>query len=206
MAKVLVACEFSGVVRDAFANAGHDAGSCDLLPSESPGNHILGDVAHILNDGWDLMIGHPPCTYICRSGYHWRYRIPGRDALTVQALDFVKLLMDAPIKHIAIENPIGRISVEMRKPEQIIQPYMFGHDAKKSTCLWLKNLPKLKPTQMIEGRTVISYSGKLAKRWGNQYDKYGHDNTPHNDDRWKIRSVTYTGIAQAMADQWGGLI
>jgi len=138
--RVLVACEYSGRVRDAFRLLGHDAMSCDLLPSEAPGPHYQGDVRDILNDGWDLMVAHPDCTYLCSSGLHWNRRVPGRDELTEEALDFVRLLMDAPIPRIAIENPVGRICTAIRKPDQFIQPYQFGHDASKKTGLWLKNL------------------------------------------------------------------
>lgn len=203
--KVLVACEFSGIVREAFRKRGHDAWSCDLLPTEQEGNHIQGNVLDILNDGWDLMIAHPPCTYLAVSGLHWNKKYPERKIKTENSLDFVKLLLNAPINKIALENPVGCISSRIRKPEQIIQPYQFGDNASKKTCLWLKNLPKLKPTLYIEPRMV---NGK--KRWGNQDDKgqnklmvdgkwigFNDHRTPH------LRSVTYQGIADAMAEQWG---
>jgi hypothetical protein len=177
--------------------------SCDLLPTDSPGPHYQGDVFDIINEGWDLMIAHPPCTYLSVSGMHWTTRGLRDPKLTEDALDFVKRLMDAPIERIALENPISVISSRIRKPDQIISPYQFGHDASKKTCLWLKNLPPLKPTQMVEPRIVITPSGKEAKRWGNQCDNYGQDKLPPSADRWKLRSATYQGIADAMADQWG---
>lgn len=193
--RVLVACEYSGTVREAFASAGHDAMSCDLLPTDIPGNHYQGDVRDVLGDGWDLMICHPPCTYLSVSGIHWNDRGRGWDE-TDKALAFVKLLMDANIAHIALENPVSIISSRIRKPDQIIQPYHFGHDASKATCLWLKNLPKLLPTETISPRIV---NGK--SRWGNQTDS-GQNKLAPSDDRWKIRSTTYKGIAKAMAEQW----
>lgn len=197
--RVLVACEYSGRVRGAFIALGHDAMSCDLLPSDAPGPHHEGDVRDIIGDGWDLMIAHPPCTYLSVSGMHWTTRGLRDPQLTEDALDFVQMLMDAPIKRIAIENPISVISSRIRKPEQIITPYQFGHDASKKTCLWLKNLPPLRPTQLVEPRIV---NGK--KRWGNQTDN-GQNKLGPSEDRWKIRSETYLGIAKAMAEQWGSL-
>jgi hypothetical protein len=196
--RVLVACEYSGVVRDAFLDRGHYAMSCDLLDCESLslGDHYKGDVRDVLDNGWDLMIAHPPCTYLCSSGLHWNTRVPGRQALTVEALDFIRLLLGAPIPRIAIENPVGCISTQIRKPDQIIQPYMFGDDASKQTCLWLKNLPALISTETVEPRII---DGK--KRWANQTDS-GQNKLPPSADRWKIRSTTYAGIAKAMADQW----
>ena len=199
--RVLVACEFSGTVRDAFLRRGHYALSCDLLPCESQvaGDHYQGNVLNILDHGWDLMIAHPPCTYLCSSGLHWNKRRPERAALTEQALDFVRLLLDAPIPRIALENPVGCISTRIRPYDQAIQPYEFGHDASKKTCLWLKNLPGLTPTKMVEPRIV---NGR--KRWGNQTDS-GQNRLGPSDDRWKTRSETYVGIAEAMAEQWGTL-
>lgn len=179
---VLVACEFSGVVRDAFVMRGHDAWSCDFLPTEIPGNHITGDVLEVLSDGWDLMIAHPPCTYLAVSGARW---FKNRMAEQEAALLFVKRLMDAPIRRIAVENPVSVISTKIRKPDQIIQPWMFGHGETKATCLWLKNLPKLVPTQIVDGR-----------RGRTHYESPG-------PDRWKRRSRTLPGIAAAMAEQWG---
>ena len=203
--RVLVACEYSGTVRDAFLARGHDAMSCDLLPTDKPGPHYQGDVRDVLYDGWDLMIAHPPCTYLAVSGMHWTTRGLRDPQLTEDALAFVKLLMDAPIERIAVENPVSVISSRIRKPDQIVQPYDFGHDVSKKTCLWLKNLPTLIPTQTIEPRIVQTPSGKQAKRWGNQCDNYGQDKLPPSADRWKLRSVTYQGIADAMAEQWGTL-
>jgi hypothetical protein len=200
--KVLVACEYSGRVRDAFIARGHDAMSCDLLPTDVAGPHYQGDIFDIINNGWDLMIAHPPCTYLSVSGMHWTTRGLRNPQLTEDALNFVQRLMDAPIAKIAVENPISVISSRIRKPNQIISPYQFGHDASKKTCLWLKNLPLLTATQMIEPRVVITPSGKPAKRWGNQCDNYGQDKLPPSVDRWKLRSATYQGIADAMAAQW----
>ena len=200
--KVLVACEYSGRVRDAFIARGHTAMSCDLLPTDVAGPHYQGDVFDIIDQGWDLMIAHPPCTYLSVSGMHWTTRGLRDPQLTEDALDFVQRLMDAPIAKIAIENPISVISSRIRKPDQIISPYQFGHDASKKTCLWLKNLPLLQTTQMVEPRIVITPSGKPAKRWGNQCDNYGQDKLPPSADRWKLRSATYQGIADAMAAQW----
>ncbi len=179
--KVLVACEFSGIVRDSFIKKGHNAVSCDLLDSDSPGPHYKGDVRNILDKGWDLMIAHPPCTHLAVSGARWF-----KDKVEEQkeALDFVRLLLSAPIEKIALENPISVISSKIRKPDQIIQPWMFGHGETKATCLWLKNLPLLTPTDIVDGRDARVHK------------------MPPSEDRWKLRSLTYTGIAEAMADQW----
>lgn len=197
--KVLVACESSGMVRDAFIERGHFAMSCDLLPTDAPGPHHQGDVREILGQEWDLLIAHPPCTYLSVSGMHWTTRGLRDPKLTEDALDFVRFFMDAPIQRIAIENPVSVISSRIRKPDQIIQPYHFGHDASKKTCLWLKNLPPLRPTSFVEPRMV---NGK--PRWGNQTDS-GQNKLAPSEDRWKLRSETYKGIAQAMANQWGSL-
>jgi site-specific DNA-cytosine methylase len=196
--KVLVACEYSGVVRDAFLRAGHYALSCDLLPCESTasGDHYQGDVRDVLDHGWDLMIAHPPCTYLSVSGMHWTKRGLRDPKLTEDALAFVRALMDAPIESIAIENPVSVISSRIRKPDQIVQPWQFGHDASKKTCLWLKNLPPLHATKIVEPRII---NGR--KRWGNQTDS-GQNRLAPSADRWKIRSATYQGIADAMAAQW----
>ncbi len=194
--KVLIACEFSGAVRDAFIRRGHDAISCDLLPAESPGPHYQGDVFDIINNGFNMMIAHPPCTYLCSSGLHWNKRRPGRALETEKAIEFVKALLVAPIDRIAIENPIGCLSTRIRKPDQIIQPWMFGHAESKSTCLWLKNLPLLYPTNLL----TLPPSG----RWNNQTASGQNKLTP-SPDRWKERSKTYFGIAEAMAEQWGTL-
>lgn len=196
--RVLVACESSGAVRDAFIALGHFAVSCDLLPTDVPGPHYQGDVFDIIDDGWDLMIAHPPCTYLSVSGMHWTARGFRDPKLTEDALEFVRVLMDAPISRIAIENPVSVISSRIRKPDQIIQPYQFGHDASKKTCLWLKSLPLLRPTCFVEPRVVDGKS-----RWANQTDS-GQNNLPISKDRWKLRSKTYQGMASAMAEQWGG--
>lgn len=183
--RVLVACEYSGAVRDAFAALGHDAMSCDLLPSDAPhGKHYQGDVFDIIGEGWDLMVAHPPCTHLAVSGARW---FKNKQAEQAQGLEFVRRLMDAPIPRIAIENPISIISSRIRKPDQIIQPWQFGHGETKATCLWLKNLPKLTPTDIVDGREARIH--KL----------------PPSPDRWKIRSATYQGIATAMAQQWGNV-
>ena len=184
MPRILVACEFSGTVRDAFKARGWDAWSCDLLPTETPGQHIQGDALTILADGWDMMIAHPPCTYLCASGLHWNKRRPTRATQTEEALGFVRRLLDAPIARIAVENPIGCIATRIRPADQIIQPWQFGHGETKATCLWLKELPKLQPTNVVSGRE--------NRIW----------RMPPGKDRWKQRSLTYQGIAQAMADQW----
>ena len=180
--RVLVACEFSGTVRDAFAALGHDAWSCDLLPSEKPGNHIQGNVLNAINKGWDLMIAHPPCTHLAVSGSRW---FKHKQKEQAEALEFVQRLMDAPIPRIAIENPISIISSRIRKPDQIIQPWQFGHGETKATCLWLKGLPKLIPTNMVEGREARVHR------------------MPPGPNRWKERSRTFPGIAAGMAEQWG---
>lgn len=180
--RVLIACEFSGIVRDAFAAKGHDAWSCDLLPTETPGQHIVGDVRDILSGGWDLMIAHPPCTHLAVSGARW---FKDKVQEQAEALDFVRLLLDADIPCIALENPVSIISSKIRKPDQIIQPWQFGHGEVKATCLWLKNLPCLLPTNIVDGREA-----RVHKE-------------PPSDDRWKNRSRTLPGIAAAMAEQWG---
>lgn len=191
--RVLVACEFSGVVREAFRAAGHDAWSCDLLPTEVEGQHIQTDVLAVLGEGWDLMIAHPPCTYLCSSGLHWNKRRPGRANQTEAALEFVNKLMQAPIPRICTENPIGCISTRIRPPDQIIQPWQFGHPESKATCLWLKNLPVLVPTVICD---------KPANgRWANQTAS-GQNKLGPSANRWAARSRTYTGIATAMASQW----
>lgn len=203
--RVLIACEYSGAVRDAFLARGHDAMSCDLLPTEVPGPHYQGDVRDVMGDGWELMVAHPPCTYLSVSGLHWNKRRPERAAQTEQGLEFVRLLLATPIDRIALENPISCISSRIRKPDQIIQPWQFGHDASKATCLWLKGLPKLTldPRKRIPGRIVgEDKRGQTIVRWANQTDS-GQNKLPPSADRWKIRSETYPGIAAAMAEQWG---
>lgn len=200
--KVLVACEFSGTVRDAFIRAGHDAISCDILPSDSDfGPHIHGDILNVDFSGYDLMIAHPPCTYLSVSGLHWNKRNPERHKETIKALEFVRRLLSAPVDKIALENPVSCISSQIMKPSQIIQPHQFGHDASKKTCLWLKNLPNLTPTKPIEPR-MCGGENEQKPRWGNQTDS-GQNKLGPSADRWKIRSKTYQGIADAMADQWG---
>ena len=180
--KVLVACEYSGRVRDAFRALGHEAMSCDLLPTEVEGPHHVGDVTELLHMGWDLMIAHPPCTHLAVSGSRWfKYKVKEQ----AEALVFVQTLMDAPVPRIAIENPVSVISSRIRKPDQIIQPWQFGHGETKATCLWLKGLPKLTPTKVVDGREARV-----------------HRMSP-GPNRWKERSRTYHGIAEAMAAQWG---
>ena len=179
--RVLVACEFSGIVRDAFLAKGADAVSCDLLSTESPGPHIQGNVEDVLEDGWDLMVAHPPCTHLAVSGARW---FKGKAAEQAEALDFVRLLLGAPVGRICLENPISVISTKILKPDQIIQPWQFGHPETKATCLWLKGLPKLEPTCIVDGRETRV-----------------HWESP-GPDRWKNRSRTYGGIAEAMAEQW----
>lgn len=191
-------CEFSGVVREAFRALGHDAVSCDILPAADGSCwHHQGDVREVLYDGWDLGIFHPPCTYLSVSGMHRTVRGLRDPQLTEDALAFVALLLGAPIGRICVENPVGVISTRIRRPEQIIQPYQFGHDASKATCLWLKNLPPLQPTKCIDPRIV---NGR--PRWANQTDS-GQNRLPPSPDRWAKRSETYRGIAEAMAAQWG---
>jgi hypothetical protein len=218
--KVLVACEYSGRVREAFRKSGHDAFSCDLLPADDNSKyHYQGDVLDIINDGWDLLISHPPCTYLTCSA-EWAYKEPSeisnkrldpgklygskRKLARGEAERFFLTFAEAPIERIAIENPVGVMSTRFRKPDQIIQPYQFGEDASKSTCLWLKNLPVLVSTKRFQGRVVEwpRGSGKFVERWSNQTDS-GQSNLPVSDDRWKLRSYTYQGIANAMAAQWG---
>lgn len=198
--RVLVGCERSGIVRNAFAKAGHDAWSCDTEPSRQAGNHLQCNLLDVLHDGWDLLVCHPPCTYLCVSGLHWNVCNPERQQLTEEALDFVRVLLDAPIEHICLENPVSCISTRIRRPDQIIQPYQFGEDASKTTCLWMKNLPPLKPTKRIAGR-IVEWNGKLVERWSNQTDS-GQNKEPPSKNRQEIRSQTYQGIADAMANQW----
>jgi site-specific DNA-cytosine methylase len=181
--KILIACEYSGRVRDAFRDRGHDAVSCDLLPTDAPGPHYQGDVSDILDDGWDMMIAFPPCTHLAVSGARW-FKEKQADGRQQAALDFVRLLLDAPIDKIAIENPVSIISSHIRKPDQTIQPWQFGHGETKRTCLWLKNLPLLTPTNIVEGRE--------QRIW----------KMPPSANRWKLRSQTFQGIADAMAGQW----
>lgn len=215
--RVLIACENSGVVRDAFLSRGHNAMSCDLLPSDGP--HYQGDVREVISAPWDLVIAHPPCTYLNVAsawalqdpdydrypgvGYHQKVSsetLTGkarRDARD-DALAFVRMFMDLTCPRVAIENPVGAISSAIRQPDQYIQPYEYGHDASKKTGLWLKGLPLLKPTKMVAPRVVLG-----RKRWANQTDS-GQNKLSPGDNRWRERSKTYEGIADAMASQWGG--
>lgn len=198
--RVLVACEYSGAVRDAFIRRGHDAVSCDLLPTDVPGPHVQGDVLSLLDDGWDLMVAHPPCTYLCRAGQRWLHapdddrpgKLKGapRHAATEEAVAFFLALWEAPIPRIAVENPRPGSHVRDRigAPTQVVQPWEFGHGETKATGLWLKNLPPLVATDVVEGR-----------------ENRVHKMAP-SPDRWKLRSTTYAGIAQAMADQWGSRV
>jgi len=181
--KILIACEYSGVVREAFRKKGHDVWSCDLLPSDDNSEfHIQNNVLEIINEGWDMMIAHPPCTHLAVSGARW---FKEKEKEQKEALEFVRMLLDAPINKIALENPISIISSRIHKPDQIIQPWMFGHGETKATCLWLKNLPKLVPTNMVSGR------------------EHRIHNMPPSKNRWKERSRTFQGVADAMAEQWG---
>lgn len=206
--KVLVACEFSGTVRDAFIARGHDAMSCDLLATDRPGPHYQGDVRDILHESWDLLIAHPPCTYLSSSGLHWNTRgriVDGRprSELTDEAVEFARLFIESA-SHIpmrAVENPVGCLSTRIREPDQIIQPWQFGADASKSTCLWLHGLPALRPTAFHPPRLIV-HKDKWAMRWANQTDS-GQNALGPSDDRWAERSKTYAGIAEAMASQWG---
>lgn len=183
--RVLIACEFSGVVRDAFQRRGYDAWSCDLLPSEIRGQHIEGDVRKVLDWDWDLMIAHPPCTHLAVSGARW---FAEKRVEQAEALEFVRTLLDAPIGCIALENPVSIISSRIRKPDQITQPWQYGHGETKATCWWLKNLPALVPTDVVDGR-----EGRIWKE------------SP-SPDRWKNRSRTLPGIADAIAEQWGAVV
>lgn len=192
--KILIACEFSGIVREAFRARGHNAWSCDLLPSEIPGPHIRGDVRDILQDGWDLMVAFPPCTYLAVAGARWfKNKIQEQE----EALEFIRVLLAAPIFKIALENPVGVISTHIRKPDQIVQPYWFGDEAQKQTCLWLKNLPKLVSTKMV-GKGAMWVNKNNGKKRGAAWTMM----LPPSPDRWKIRSRTFAGIAEAMASQW----
>lgn len=194
--KVLVACEFSGAIRDKLIELGHDAYSCDLLPAEGKyvDRHYQEDVERLLLGGWDMMIAHPPCTHLAVSGARW---FKDKKAEQQEALGFVSMLMDAPIQHIAIENPISIISSKIRKPDQIIQPWMFGHYETKATCLWTKNLPELKPLYQTPEECRIAMSIPVGVKPEARIHKM-----PPSKDRGKLRSVTFSGIAEAMAVQW----
>lgn len=214
--RVLIACEYSGRVRDAFIARGHQAMSCDLLPTDASGPHYQGDVRDILGEGWDLMIAHPPCTYLTCSA-EWAYgdgpyhqkvgpgTLVGADRRKAreEAIEFVRSLYECDIPRICIENPVGVLSNRFRQPDQLIQPYEYGSNGSKKTCLWLKNLPRLIPTGLYPPRLALSKDGRsYALRWGNQTDS-GQNKEPPGDDRWKIRSTTWGGWALAMASQWG---
>lgn len=197
--RVLVGCEFSGVVREAFRKRGHDAVSCDLLPTEIPGQHIQGDVLEFLDSpsgrGIDLLIAHPPCTYLTIAANGWAKQ-PGRAEKRAAAIRFFVALHDADVPRVCVENPIGILSTEFRKPDQIIQPHWFGHDTRKATCLWLRGLPPLMATALTIPESVKGVSPK-----GKKY--YSLNWLPRNDERWKIRSRTFQGVADAFAEQWG---
>ena len=188
--KILVACEFSGIVRNAFASKGHDAWSCDLLGTNSPGNHIRQDVLEVIHDDWDMMISHPPCTHLAVSGARW---FKDKQQEQKEAIGFFMALVNAQIPKICVENPVSIMSTVYRKPDQIIQPWMFGHGETKATCLWLKGLPKLVPTEIIENPHMRR----------NNLTPSGQNKLGPSENRWKLRSITYTGIANVMAEQWG---
>lgn len=197
--RVLVACEYSGKVRDAFRAKGHDAMSCDILPTDVEGPHYQGDVRDIINDGWDLMVAHPPCTYLTNSGVTWLHKDPSRWAKLDEGAAFFKSLLDAPIPRIAVENPIMHKYAKERiggvKQSQVVQPWMFGHMEQKATCLWLKGLPLLKPTKDVKAEMMALPDNERQRL---HY-------LPPSEDRWKKRSETFQGIADAMAEQWGSL-
>lgn len=195
--RALIACEYSGRVRDAFTALGWDAWSCDLLPTDSPGQHYVGDVRDLLSQKWDIMIAFPPCTYLCSSGMHWTVRGLRDPKLTEDALEFVRALLRANIPYIALENPVGAISSRIRKPDCVIHPWQFGTPESKTTCLWLKNLPPLVPTDICQK--------PASGRWENQTAS-GQNKLAPSKDRWKERSKTYPGIAAAMAAQWSAHI
>lgn len=213
--KVLVACEYSGTVRDEFSKLGFDTTSCDILPTESEGKHYQGDVRDILCNNWDLVIGHPPCTYLAVSGARWMYhpedknlpvgerrrhpKYPNRLEDQESALGFFKLLYNCPSRHVALENPVSVLSSKFRKPDQVIQPYQFGDPATKTTCLWTRGLPKLTSTNIVSPQTIITSTGRT-------YDKWWYDTCKlptKNGERAHARNKTFKGIAEAMATQWG---
>jgi site-specific DNA-cytosine methylase len=197
--RVLIACEFSGTVREAFAKLGHDAWSCDLEPTDTPGNHYQGDVMDILADGWDLMIAHPPCTHLAVSGAR-HFEQKRKDGRQQQGIDLFMQMINAPIPKIAVENPVGIMSTIYQKPSQIIEPYEYGHNCTKKTCLWLKGLPLLKPTNIVDkGDVWVAKSGKRMSQW------YYDSSCLPPKEREKMRNKTFQGIADAMADQWGNL-
>lgn len=204
--RVLVACEFSGTVRDAFTKLGHDAWSCDIVPSDTPGNHFQCDLFEIIDNNWDLIIAHPPCTYLTVTGNKWfkpeyKERFPNREKDRIQAIEFFTKIYNCNIPKICIENPIGIMSTVLKKPDQIVHPWQFGHSASKSTCLWLKGLPELIPTNIVSKGEFITYkSGKRMSKW------YADAAKLSPTERAKVRNKTFQGIADAMANQWGGLL
>jgi hypothetical protein len=199
--RVLIACEFSGIVRDAFIAQGHDAISCDLLPSEKSGPHIQGDALEAArSQSWDLMIAHPPCTYLCGMGVWWNHKRPERWPLTIAAQDFVIALWDCGIQRTCIENPIGYLGTHWRKSNQIINPWQFGQEANKPTCLWLRGLPLLQPTKIVgKGKFYVKKNGARMSAWSHI------TSGTKKEERARIASRTFTGIADAMANQWGKL-
>lgn len=205
--RVLLGCERSGVVRAAFRARGHEAWSCDLAAAEDGSeHHIQGDIFDALGDGsaWDLLIVFPECRYLAGSGLHWNHRIPGRAAMTAAALAFVQRLFASPVRRLCLENSVGLIGTAVRPPDQTIQPYQFGADASKRTCLWLRNLPPLRPTRRCPGRLVTGPGGRLVERWANQTDG-GQNRLGPSPTRAIDRARTYPEVAEAMADQWGSL-
>jgi hypothetical protein len=205
--KILLACEESQAVTKEFRLLGHDAFSCDIAPcsGENPEWHMQEDVIPVLKQAWDMVIAFPPCTHLAVSGAAW-FKKKQADGRQQQGIDFFLAFTKLDhIPRVAIENPVGIMSRHWRKPDQIIQPYEFGNDASKKTCLWLKGLPLLKPTQRVKGRMVTTPSGKVVERWANQCDNYGHDKTSPSPERGGLRSKTYQGIAKAMASQWNNL-
>ena len=200
MKRILIACEFSGIIREAFREKGWNAWSCDLLPTEIPGNHIQGDVRDVLGNCWDMMIAHPPCTYLASMGIWWNHKRPERWPLTYGAMEFVRTLWEYPIHKVVIENPIGYLNRNWRKPSQIIHPWQFGHQASKPTCLWLRNLPCLKPTEIVgKGEFYVKANGNRMAKWSHI------TSGTRKEERAKIASRTFNGIAKAMAEQWGVL-
>lgn len=195
--KVLVACEYSGTVRDAFIARGHDAMSCDLLPTDAPGPHYQGDVNDILGDGWDLLIAHPPCTHLAVSGAAW-FPAKKADGRQAEGIAFFMQMVNAPIPHICVENPVCIMSSVYREPDQIIHPWQFGHSTMKTTCLWLKGLKTLRSTNIVDRGVIhVHESGNRSSQWSIDTFKL------KPSERWKVRSKTFQGIADAMADQWG---
>lgn len=199
--RVLIGCEFSGVVRDAFLALGHDAWSCDLLPTEKPGPHLQCDVLTVLDRGWDLMIAHPPCTYLCNMGIWWNHKRPERWKQTWSAVEFVRAIWGNTIPKVCIENPIGILSTVHGRPSQVIHPWQFGHQASKPTCLWLKGLPLLQPTRVVDkGEFYTKTNGTRMAKWSHI------TSGTRKEERAKIASRTFSGIASAMANQWGGKV